>query len=308
LTGTVGSLISLFDAVLVSGYGSSTPAGWTKPYSDTNIGVYRTGAGSRQRYIRVDDSATTDSRIHAFETMASVSDYSTQFTSGLGTPSAGSGYALKKSITADAVVRPWVIVATESAIYTFLEPALTGAGVWATATTSTSGNGQFFFGDFISFRPGDTYNTAIIGPNATTNGSGYLGAASSAISSAAIGHYLNRSYLGFGAGGVGFNKGVPGIYYSFSVMGSASASNPFPDLITGGIQMAPVEIAEMITSNAHIIRGRMPGIWASINSLPATQGDIITGTGILAGKTLLVVQVWQTSTNGRLFIEISNTW
>lgn len=300
LTGQVGALIALLDACLVTGYGSATPAGWTKPYLDTNIAVYRMGAGN-QRYLRIDDSNAQDSRVHAFIDMTSVSDFTSSFIAG--TISSATGLAVKKSITADATVRAWVIVATETAVYLFLEPAQ--ANLWRfIATNSSSGNGQLFFGDFISYKPGDIYNTALIGPTSTTVGNGYLGAASNQISSAISGHYIAKSYLNLSFNGC--HKGIPGSYHSSSAMGATSVL--FPDPLTGGMQFSTIELVEIVPGGGFLTRGRMPGVWTSLNNIPVLQGYEIPGTGILAGKTLLTIAVWSTSNQGRMFIETSNTW
>ena len=52
LSGTAGDLINLLDKCLVSGYGSSTAAGWTKPYTSTNAAAFRPGLGL-QYYINI---------------------------------------------------------------------------------------------------------------------------------------------------------------------------------------------------------------------------------------------------------------
>lgn len=57
MNGTQGSLVNVLDAILVNGYGSKSPAGWTKPFSGTSKAVYRnsplTGTGT---YYRVYDN------------------------------------------------------------------------------------------------------------------------------------------------------------------------------------------------------------------------------------------------------------
>ena len=307
LTGQAGTLLAILDACLVAGYGSNAAAGWTKPFvTALNVAIYRPPMGNR-RYLRIDDTTTTDARIHAFESMTSDTDFSTSFTVGVfGAITSTTGLQLKKSSTADATTRGWVVIATQTAVYIFIEPTSIPAA-WGSTSTSTSGNGQMFFGDFISYRPNDAYNTALIGSTSSSAGQGALGSISTSITTGATGHVLTRNYLGLGSGGTLFHKGVPGLYSSLSVMGQASTSNPFPDVITGGIMLSQVEIGE-ITSSAHIVRGRLPGVWAPITSLPASHGDVIEGTGIAAGKTLLTVAVWSTFTVGRMFIEISDTW
>jgi hypothetical protein len=309
LSGTTGSLLALLDSVLISGYGSSTGSGWTKPYSATNIAVYRT-AGGNQRYLRLDDSNATPARFHGYETMSSDSVGVNNFSQDLGTSfSQAAGYPIMKSSTADATARAWVIITSATAMYMFIEPTSTPTTWEASTNTTNSSNGQFFFGDFISYRPGDTYNTAIFGPVNTTAGTGQFGSCSNSISSsAASGHYICRGYLGQGQGGVKFHKGLPGQYASVTTMGASSSSNTYPDPLTGGILLTSVELAEIVASSYHVVRGRMPGMWAPISSLAGSHGDIITGTGVVAGKTLLCVVVYTGSTAGRCFIEISDTW
>lgn len=300
VNGTIGAFIGLLDACLVSGYGSSLPAGWSKPFTGTNLGVYRPGSGFRC-YMRVDDTAAQFARITAYETMSDVNTGVNYFNS----PVTG-GHSVTKSNTADTVARGWVVVATEAAVYIFIEPTSTPT-TWESFVTSTSGNGQFFFGEFVSYRPGDTSNNMIIGATSTTAGNGQLGTVSfNAVSS---GHYLSKNFLGIGLGAVTVGKNVPGLYNSSAaVMGASSTSNPYPDPMTGGVLMAPVELNETLPAGGFIIRGKMPGMWAPITSFPMAHGDIITGTGILAGKTLLAVTVYSTFNAGRAFIEISNTW
>lgn len=70
---TAGQIIAILDACLVSGYGSKAAAGWTIEFTDTNIRVYRAGAGNRY-FLRVDNTFTNGSfRMNAFGSMTSVS-------------------------------------------------------------------------------------------------------------------------------------------------------------------------------------------------------------------------------------------
>ena len=47
LDGQAGSLVTLLDACLVTGYGSKTALGWAKAFTASSRGVYRAPAGSR---------------------------------------------------------------------------------------------------------------------------------------------------------------------------------------------------------------------------------------------------------------------
>ena len=59
LTGAAGSLIALLDACLRTGYGTKAGAGWTKPFTGTNIAAFRQGAGGNGRYLRVWNARTS---------------------------------------------------------------------------------------------------------------------------------------------------------------------------------------------------------------------------------------------------------
>lgn len=60
LSETVGSLIPIFDAVLVTGYGSQTSLGWTKEFTGTNKAVYRSSGASTNLFYRFDDTLNVD--------------------------------------------------------------------------------------------------------------------------------------------------------------------------------------------------------------------------------------------------------
>jgi hypothetical protein len=131
LTGQVGSLIALLDAVLVNGYGALSAAGWTKSFSTTNKAAYRqnaTGANNTAApmYLYVDDTgpgagAAREARACGFETMSAITPTGTgQFpTAALSTIGVGT-VVIRKSVSADAVARPWTIVANGQTIYLFM--------------------------------------------------------------------------------------------------------------------------------------------------------------------------------------------
>lgn len=89
------------------------PAGWTKPFVDTDIGVYRSGdAFSTQTYyrFRVDSSETRKVYHTAFEAMTSASVGTGQFPAF----SYPDGYYFQVSPSSTSTPRKWMIVATES--------------------------------------------------------------------------------------------------------------------------------------------------------------------------------------------------
>ena len=306
LSGTANSFIAVLDACLVNGYGARPAMGWAKSFTGTSLAVYRPSLGNRF-FLRVDDSNASDARITSFLTMSDVNTGTGQFPL---TAQIAGGLFLKKSTTVDSVARAWMLVATERAFYFFTELSVTATGFANTSITS-SGNGHMFFGDYLSYKPNDVFNTALIGPTTSSASNGVLGTKINAVSSTitgSTGHYFARSYSQF-SGSILISKCVPGDYTASATFGLSTALPTFPDPITGGVLMGPIELLEGSASMSNmIIRGRLPGYWAPLHNLPGVQGDTFDGIGDLAGKSFMIVNTYNTSSIGRAIIETSDTW
>ena len=109
LDGQVGSLVAVLDSVLVA-------AGWSIAFTTTNIRAYRqpaTADGALRAYLRVNDAGPgvgggKEARIVGYETMSDVN------TGTLPCPTVANmanGLFVRKSATADATTRTWLIVA-----------------------------------------------------------------------------------------------------------------------------------------------------------------------------------------------------
>lgn len=89
------------------------PAGWTKPFVDTNIGVYRSGdAYSSQSYFRFRQDVSDSRKVfHAgFESMTAASSGGGMFPNF----SDPDGYYFRCSPTISTAPRKWLMMATES--------------------------------------------------------------------------------------------------------------------------------------------------------------------------------------------------
>lgn len=91
LTATAGSLIQVLDAVLVNGYGSKSPAGWTKEFSGTNTAVYRNGPDSAARtFFRIEDISGSYATVVGYHDMTDINTgtyripSNTSYTTNLG--------------------------------------------------------------------------------------------------------------------------------------------------------------------------------------------------------------------------------
>ena len=304
LSSTIGSLINVLDACLVTGYGAQAPLGWTKPFADTNVAVFRAGAGN-QRYLRVLDSSTgtVGARVVGYEDMTDANTGSGAFPTEAQV--VGGLYVRKSSSTTTSLLRAWILIGDAKRFYLIVDRNT------ADFTSTTAGSFQgMFFGDIISFRPDDTYGTALIAQESTTTSVGRLGNVTTSVATVLNGHFLCRDYSQTGtsvasnlvsdARGSNTNPGADGV--------------PFPDPVTGGILLAPLYVCGPTNK---VTRGRLPGVWNPLHPLPGANLDTFTGkVGTpLEGKTFMLVNVDGTSTaagtttrSGRMAFEISDTW
>ncbi|MBF0192110.1 MAG: hypothetical protein HQL99_13370 [Magnetococcales bacterium] len=298
LSGTVNSLIGLLHSCLVTGYGSKTGAGWTKPFSGTNNAVFQAGGGNG-RFLQVFDNAEAtggakEARTFGFETMSGMLSGINPFPT---TTQSVNGITIRKSNTADATARAWVLIATDATFYLFV------------ATGDYTGSHGFGFGDFTSYKTGgDAYGTFIIGKqieNDATPANERLGHAGNMVSQAAItGHYVCRNYTGVGSS-INVGKFIDG---SKTLLTSNTlGSNQFilyPNAPDGGLWMCPVWINQAVSGN-YVLRGHLPGLWCPLHTVPLNHLDTFSGTGALAGRTFQAISI---PNAGQLLIETSSTW
>ncbi len=295
LSGTSGSLVNMLTKVLVTGYGSTTGAGWSADYtsSTTSGSSFRPPSGSRFFLSLQDDcrgslNGTREARIRGFETLTSFDTGSGQF------PSTAQGIAggyimARKSATGDSTARAWKIFADAYTMYMFI----------------TTGDGSIFgtfFGDIYSVKSStDTYRCLLVG-NPLENQS--LGTTADAQTSTPTtsqnGHFMPRSFGGGGSsilvgkqGDVGAGSGV--------LLGAIQLPNG-PD---NGLYMVPIRIVESATG---AVRGRLRGMYHVCHAISAfTDGDIFQGAlnSEQAGKTF---QIIKTGPQGGMWcIETSNS-
>jgi len=301
LSGTVGTLITVLDAVLVNGYGSKSPAGWTKPYSGTNKAAYRAGAGLLH-YSRIQDDGPgvhggREARLTNYITMSDVDTGTGQNPTNYN--AAGYGYAtIRKSASADSTTRTWRVFADNRTVYIFIQ----------TGDVASRWHG-FSFGEFYSNITYDSARTYVVGniQEAGTTGD-YNGLA--------LHHKINqtsncfsfcRGYTGVGAPVLGGMSGDRSVSPSSGL--HLEGGVPWPNPIDGGVYLAPLYLYEQ--SN-RVIRGTLRGFWHFCHAVSnVNDGDTFTGSGALSGKTFYVVKNTVLRSDGGgpgvYIIETSNT-
>jgi hypothetical protein len=313
LSGAAGALATVLDAVLVNGYGSKTAAGWAIEFTGTNKRVYRAASGNRLR-LRVDDTGTSNARVIGYESMSDVDTG----TAGFPTDAQISGglYWLKSTLT-DSTARAWLIIATGTMFYMFVNTGGAGAGsAWSSNVNS--------FGDFTSYKASDTSGVRIIGNISTTvsstNSHGlkcFTAATGSAISGAYVARANNLigGSINVGQAVSSLITGVVASYGNAQTIGSnidwangalSNSAPTYPNAPDGALQMGRV----FITESAVSLRGYLPGLWAPCigAGTPPAFNDTWSGTGDLSGKTFELILLSAGSNVGRVAIETSDTW
>jgi len=204
-------------------------AGWTKPYSGTNLAAYKQGTGSNGFYMRVDDSAASVgySRFLGYETMSDINTGTQPFpTSAQQT---GGLYWNRSNTTTP---RSWVCIATAS---------------WFIFTTQWDGTNWhgFSFGDFTSYSYNpDIYNTIIHG---STSGGGNPVAAAyvTGYGGSTGGLYIARTYAQTG--------GSISCGYTTHYQQRAMTLPTYPHPVTGKYHWAITEMVE--ASPTSLVRG-----------------------------------------------------
>lgn len=295
MSGTAGALLTVLDACLVNGYGSKAAAGWTKPFANSgNVGCYTLGSGSGLS-LSINDNGpgaggAREARISGFDTLSSVSTGTNPFPTAAQGVGGVAMVVARKSTTADATARNWVIYADARTAYVFISTGDT-AGTYL----------AFAFGDIYSFAgTGDTGRCLIVGrvtENSATITVDKLDALS-AMNAATTGHFMAHTYAGGGAS-IAISK------HGDATKGSASAlvgTIVFPNGPDTGFYISPVWVCE--TSNN--VRGFVRGFYQILQPIASfTDGQAFTGAGDYTGKTFAIVK--QGGNASCYCIETSNT-
>lgn len=288
LSGTAGDLVNLLDKCLVTGYGAKAAAGWTKPFTGTNKAAFRPGAGTKL-YLRVQDDApgaggAKEARITGYETMTAVDTGTAPF------PTAAQGVGgiamvvARKSNTANATVRDWIVVADSRTCYVFV---LTG--------DVANNYFTFAFGDFYSFKTDDAYNCMIMGrllENSANDGDSVLAETASALTATCSNHFFARGHTQLG-GSVKFGKHID-LAKGGGATGTSLGIIPFTNPEDAGIYLAPYWIHDPTTVPVNGCRGRIRGLWAPLHPVGSlNDGDTFSGgaVGELTGKTFLTIKL-----------------
>ncbi len=329
LSGTAGALLTVLDAVLVNGYGSTSAAGWTIAYTATNKRQYQMAAGGTGCQLYIDDSApgaggAREARMNGFKTGTAIGVGTGQFPNVSQIVSPPGALAIRKSTTADSTARPWTIIADGRTLYMFVD---TGDQPSPFCTY------PWMFGDFNSYCTTDVSNCIIIGrqiENNSTFSNGNAGTSTSYLSTGWYenfcvlapmtttglfnpcgGHYVAGNYTNIGSsipvgkhtdqakmgGSYGAVASLLTGYLGSPSIGSGNSGATwvtefqYPNGPDSGLYMAPL----WIHHNGYV-RGYFRGLWSPLQHHPLSHNDTFTGTGNVSGKSFIAQDVLGTST------------
>lgn len=209
----------------------------------------------------------------------------------------GLGLVCRKSVSADATVRPYKLFADDRSFLLFVK---TEVNAYYTAIG---------FGEIFSLVPGDAYRTAIFGRWAensavhATYDPFYGGVLASMGNSPNGGSFIARSYLGVGTG-MGITH-----YRHHPLQGTHASSGEVavPNAPDGSIALARRLVSEN-TGGVNHLRGRIRGLWLWCGTTqPYNDGDTFSGVAELASRSFEIVTPWVGASPGTAIVERSDT-
>jgi hypothetical protein len=248
-------------------------AGWAREFTDTYKSVYRpTDMTGSRPYLRIDDSNDRYALVRGYEAMDDVDTGTGPFPTEA---QMADGLYWGGSNVASAATRPWILIVDAFGFYLFV--------AWSTSWPNYEPS---YFGDIISFKPGDAYRGAIIGNTALPVAPAQFHGFASKNGASQAGQYLARDSAG-ASGAIPFTKTGNAFSSTLGNTVGPPAFNP-PDaaIHTNG----PIYLSEGTTNNGTPLRGVMPLLRDVLNGAHLDALDRLTDIPNLPGRTLLIVR------------------
>ena len=268
------------------------PLNWIKPFSGTNLAVYKSPAlESSGGFLWVDDAFALYTRFATFETMGDAN-------TGTGRcPATSNEYAIVfKSEAANTTPREWWIVGDDVGFYYCTNSYINYSSV-----------GEYYFGDGVPDRSNDKFRFLLTGSASTSNG--HEGSVPLSTTMGSSSNHVSRPISGLGAP-MRVRYGSEGSG-GFSTSGQYQPNGTYPAQTNNGLLLSRIQYND---TNGR--RGIVPGIYAvSLNGLYNyfNNGTVIDGQKDMIGRKLLHLFCSHgASTNangcGSCFIDITGPW
>lgn len=324
LNGATGSLLSVLNGCLVTGYGAKLPAGWKKPFPDTGsrpgsniVGAFTMPSGSGFTMFVNDgalggvafETSVTGWEVILNPTGSIAGTYPTNVSSSVGggrgqfpTPAqllTTGRVVWRKSNAANMTPRPWKIFADGYTVYVFM-------ATYDTLQTYYCG----MFGDIFAYSNNDIFRCQIAGRTGDNAGAEYLDAFSNGNFGGSFvgnysymcvypGHFMARSWQGFN-GGSSIKIGKGGDLTKLSDYHNAgvypmSGILTYPNPGDNSIYLSPVFVNEVQDTAGNQVGPWIRGHWrgwyhvchAATNF---SDGQIFQGSGEYAGRSFQIIK------------------
>lgn len=299
LSGQVGALVALLDAVLVNGYGTHPGLGWTIAFTSADQRVYRMPVGTTSaRFLRVDDRNAQYGIVNGYDSM-------TGMDVGIGGfPPIATPRYWRKSSTTNATVRPWAIYSDGAFLNLFFK--------WS--GTADFSYHHHIFGDVVPIHdaPGQV---SVLTASSTINESQPTGTSDlnqlNTIAGGARNHAIPRADGQL----LDFNWRASTDRAAGAAIGEGYLSNIGASDVTGADFYASdlyAAVLDQQSAGGGWVLGQIPGVlapWSIIN--PTRNGEQLNGIAGAPGRTFRL-QALASSTsaasNSAVPIDITGPW
>lgn len=275
---------------------------WEKPYTGTNKAMYRsTDTGASGALLRVEDALSGNgctawsARVRM---VASASSIDT-FTNPCPTDAQLANGGFFHRGTNSAAAKKWTVIGDGRVFWLLVE---------VQATDSSREYGAFMFGDFQSFKAGDSSNAMLLAANNDNGGGNTVyssGVVPSSISaSGATAAYFTLLQSNNGISSSVFGVAVPTIAgLSATLFGRAGPAYPSP--VDGGLLIA---YPTMLQEDVQQIRGTIPGLgYAAANISSLGQLTVLNGLSN-SSRVFLTHGVSTPSAVATVLFDITGPW
>ena len=278
--------------------------GWEKVYTGTNKAVYRSlDATGPRHYLRVDATGAPAARVRGYESMTDIDTGTGPFPTDA--IMSGGGYWWGSSDASSAAVR-WKLFADSRTLLPAIAPYSHNSGINLAAPLRG-------FGDPIALRPGgDNWCTFLSAGGSTSSGDprGALDGGPPSASPTTGLCVVPRAWQGLG-GAVTVNPVALTGWTQPS--GVDPAVGAFPSEIDGELKISPMLLYEAGAGKPP--RAMVPGVWHIAQTGAyglLNDGDLLSGAGDLAGRTLMCVATggvysWSAA-NAVYLVDITGPW
>lgn len=278
---------------------------WSKVYAATNKAAYRsTHVQSSGHYLRIDDTGTTTARVRGYESMTDVDTGTGPFPTDA--QMSGGGY-WHKSTVASATAVKYRIFADER----FLVVAI-AAGTGAPSATALGAPPRGFGDPIVLAQAGDAWCTLLSINGSGASSAGYASFVSQLSSSANGMAVAPRAVTGLG-GSVQMNNRA---FTASPNLGSGTDDllGILPSEVDGQVKTSKMYSRETTANKPP--RAIIPGV----HYIPQTgsigvlaDGDIMTGSGELAGRRLMVLGdqstgAYSSNPSGFYLVDLTGPW